>query len=93
MIKTKRPDIVVADKKVGTFQITEVAVSGDRRIVDKEQEKIEKYQDLAREIRKWWKVKTKVILIIIGALGIVAIDYQGTLMTFVLVQTSIYCKN
>ena len=79
MIKTRRIDIVVGDKKVGTYQLTDVAVSGDRRIVDKEQEKIEKYQDLAKEIRKLSKVKTKVILIIIGALGIVANRLSGYL--------------
>ena len=32
-------------------------------------EKIEKHQDLAREVQKLWNMRTKVIPIIIGALG------------------------
>ena len=32
----------------------------------KEMEKIEKYQDLAREVQKLWNMRTKVIPIIIG---------------------------
>ena len=32
-------------------------------------EKIEKYQDLARKLRKLWNMKVKVIPIIIGTLG------------------------
>ena len=35
----------------------------------KENEKVEKYQDLAREVRKMWGVRTKVIPIVVGALG------------------------
>ena len=35
----------------------------------KEDEKEEKYQDLAREIRKMWGVRTKVIPIVVGAVG------------------------
>ena len=41
----------------------------DSRVDSKEVEKIEKYQDLARELRKIWNKKVKVIPIIIGALG------------------------
>ena len=35
----------------------------------KEDEKEEKYQDLARDIRKMWGVRTKVIPIVVGAVG------------------------
>ena len=41
----------------------------DNRADVKEMEKIENYQDLARELRKIWKKRVKVIPIIIGALG------------------------
>ena len=30
------------------------------------------YQDMARELKRLWKVETKVILIVVGALGTVA---------------------
>ena len=36
----------------------------------KEMEKVDKYQDLALELRKLWGVKVKVVPIVIGALGI-----------------------
>ena len=38
----------------------------------KEREKIEKYQDIAREIRRLWKTSATVIPIVVGALGAVA---------------------
>ena len=37
----------------------------------KEQEKMDRYQDLARELKRLWKVETKVIPIVVGALGTV----------------------
>ena len=36
---------------------------------DKEVEKIEKYLDLARELKKMWNMKVKVVPLVIGALG------------------------
>ena len=38
---------------------------------EKEQEKTDKCQDLAMELRRLWKVITKVIPIVVGALGTV----------------------
>ena len=45
----------------------------------KEKEKIEKYQDLARELRKLWKVKTRVVPIVIRALGTIPNGLVGHL--------------
>ena len=36
----------------------------------KEDEKVEEYEDIAREVQKMWEVKTKVILVVMGALWI-----------------------
>ena len=44
-------------------------VSGDSRVESKEKEKIQKYQDLAKELRKLWKVGVKVVPVVVGALG------------------------
>ena len=44
----------------------------DARVEQKEQEKMDRYQDMARELKRLWKVETKVILIVVGALGTVA---------------------
>ena len=47
-----RADLVPANKRQAACQIINVAVPGDARVELKEKEKIEKYQDLARELRK-----------------------------------------
>ena len=36
---------------------------------ENEQEKVDKYQDLAREFKRLWKAEARVIPIVIGALG------------------------
>ena len=41
----------------------------DVGVIEKEDEKISKYQDLVREIGKMWNVRTHVIPIVVGALG------------------------
>jgi len=47
-----RPDLVVVDKQQAVRQIINIAVPVDARVELKEKEKIAKYQDLARELRK-----------------------------------------
>ena len=54
-------------------QIIDVAVPGDAKVELKEKEKIDKYQDLAKELRKLWKVKTRVVPIVICALRTIPI--------------------
>ena len=50
VIEARRPDLVVTEKKRRTCKIIEFAVPGDSRIEEKEKEKIEKYQDIRREL-------------------------------------------
>ena len=45
----------------------------------KEAKKVEKYQNLARELRRMWEVKTKVVPIVLGALGTVPLRLKGNL--------------
>ena len=47
------------------------AILADQRVKLKESEKINKYLDLARELKKLWKMKVTVIPIVISALGVV----------------------
>ena len=51
-IETPRPDQVVVDKERRPCKIIDLAVPGYSRIEEKEKEKIEKYQDLIRELTK-----------------------------------------
>ena len=57
VIEGRRPDCTVGDKKNRTCKITDFAASRDRRIEEKEQEKVGKCQDLAGELQKIWNVR------------------------------------
>ena len=61
VIETRRPDLVVVDKKERVCKITDFAVHGDSRIEEKEKDKIGKYQDVGRELQKIWNAKVKII--------------------------------
>ena len=49
--------------------LIDIAVPDDSRVEVKENEKVQKYQDLARELRKLWQVKVKVVPVVVGVLG------------------------
>ena len=49
-------------------QIIDFAISGDRNIAIKEQEKIDKYHVIIIELQKVWNVKVVVLPVVIGAL-------------------------
>ena len=55
--------MVVVDRYRKTCNIIDIAVPGDAGIVEKEKEKVEKYQDLRREVVRLWDVKAKVVLL------------------------------
>ena len=56
--------------------LIDVAISRDRNVIKKEAEKILKYKDLTIEIQCMWKVKTKVIPVIIGATGAISKSFR-----------------
>ena len=58
--------MVVVDKMKSTCKIIDFAVLGDSRVQEKEKEKIEKYQDLRRELQKIWNVRVKIIPVLLG---------------------------
>ena len=61
VIEARRPDMVAVDKKERICKIIDFVVPGDSRIEEKVKNKIEKYQDLGRELQKLWNVKVKMI--------------------------------
>ncbi|XP_068726529.1 uncharacterized protein [Montipora capricornis] len=75
----RRPDIVIREKKAKETIIVSIAVPGDSNVLQKETEKYEKYQDLAREIKRIWKLRTKVVPVVVGALGSVSKKQAGHL--------------
>ena len=70
VIVERRPDIVIVNKMEKTAIIIDVAIPGDKKTIDKEKKKIEKYQNLKREIQRFWNLKKiDVIHVVLGALG------------------------
>ena len=73
VVECRKPDIVIVDKKERKCVIIDVAIPGDSRVNSKEEEKIEKYQNLKQEIIKMWGMrKVEIIPIVIGALGAIS---------------------
>ena len=52
VIEARRPDFVVVGKMEKSCKIIDFAVPGDSRIEEKVEDKIEKYQELGRELQK-----------------------------------------
>ena len=61
---------MITDKRDKSCQIIDMAIPEDGRVREKEDEKVAKYQDLAREVRKMWGVRTKGYSSGSGSIGI-----------------------
>ena len=64
LIKARRPDLIIINKKKRICKIVDFAVPADHRIKLKECEKKDKYLDLARELRKPWNMQVTIIPIV-----------------------------
>jgi len=58
-IPNNKPDIVIRDKEKGTCMLIDVAISGDRNVIQKEAEKILKYTPIIY-LLKYKELKTEV---------------------------------
>jgi hypothetical protein len=71
-VKSQRPDMIIVLKNEKLCFVLDFAIPWDVRVKNKMQEKREKYEELAFELKRIWKmVKVEIIPIIIGALGAV----------------------
>ena len=61
-----------------TCKIIDFAVPGDSEIEEKK-EKIEKYQDLRRELEKVWNVRMKIVPLVVGSLGAIPKQFGNIL--------------
>jgi hypothetical protein len=61
--------------------LIDVAIPGDRNVIQKEDEKILKYKDLTTEVQRMWNVKTRVIPVKIGATGTISKSFRKYLST------------
>ena len=71
LISARRPDLIIVNKKKRICWIVDFAVLADHVVKLKESKKRDKYQDLARELKKLWNMRVMLIPIIIGVLGTV----------------------
>jgi hypothetical protein len=56
--------------------LIDVAIPGDKKVIKKESEKILQHKNLIIEIHRMWNVKAKVIPVITGATGTIAISLR-----------------
>ena len=66
-----RPDVILIDRDRKYWTIIDFSVPNDKNVEDKVNEKLNNYEELAKEIRKIHKVKTKIVPLVVGALGVV----------------------
>jgi hypothetical protein len=71
-IPNNKPDFIILDNKEGTCMLLDVAIPGDRNVINREAEKVFKYKYLVTEIRGMWNVIAKVIPVIVGATGTIS---------------------
>ena len=72
LISTRRPELIIINKKKRACKIVDFAVPADHRIKLKESEKKDKYLDLARKLKKLWDMKVTIIPTVFGAFGTVS---------------------
>ena len=70
-VNYNRPDMIMIDREENTWHIVDFAIPMDHHVKEKEEEKIDKYMELASEVRRQYRVKTVIVPIALGALGTV----------------------
>ena len=78
VMEARRPDLILVDKKAKSCVIIDVAIPGDCRIREKEIAKIEKFQNLKRELKRFRLLrKVEVVPVVVEALGCISKDFTG----------------
>ena len=72
-LRHNRPGITLLQRDTKEWTLIDIAVPADQNIIEIEEEKVERYQDLAFEIKRIHRAsKVTVIPIVIGALGTIS---------------------
>ena len=75
-----RPDIVIVNKSRWSCLLVDIACPFATRIVKKEKEKIDVYQDWRRELKRLWNLReVKTIPVITGTRGTIGSHLLGTI--------------
>ena len=78
LIPARKPDLIIINKKKENLQNCRLCCSSGPQNKPEENEKKDKYLDLARELKKLWNMKVMIVPIVIGALGTITkrlLDY------------------
>jgi len=89
-ISARRPDLVLVNKDDRHTFLIDVACTMDRNVLSKENEKVEKYQDLSIELQHLWNTRVKVVPLIIGALGSISSSIYTHLATLQVKEVSVH---
>ena len=76
VIHHRRPDIVVVNSADKTVAIIEVAITGDKRVKEKQKQKFGHYTDLEIELQRIWHSKIIITSVVRGVLGTVSKDHK-----------------
>ena len=76
-IDASRPNIIIQYHEERTCIMMDMAVPSDQSISLKEFQKLSKYKDLEIKVIKMWKLKKKIIPVVIGALGMIKKGIQN----------------
>ena len=71
-LEHNRPDITVLDRVAQRWTFVDFSVPWNKNVVRKEDEKINNYSPLVKEITKLHQVSAKVVLLVVGCLGVVS---------------------
>jgi hypothetical protein len=59
-IPNRQLTVIICDNEKQTYMLIDAAISGDRKVIKKEAEKILKHKDLTMEIQCTWNVKQNI---------------------------------
>ena len=78
VMKARRPNLTLVEKKTKSCVIIDVALTGDFRTREKEIEKIEKYENLKKKLKRLRELKkVEVVPLVIGGLGCISKGFSG----------------
>lgn len=81
-INANRPDITLVDKNKKFTYLIDVSVPSDSNVLQKEQEKLEKYSTLAIEVKQvWQQEKVMIVPLIISVTGVTSKNFVDNLKT------------
>ena len=80
-VKHNRPDNTVKEKNARKWYFVDVIVSRDYRVVMKENEKVDKYLELAQKTRTEHHIKVEIISIVIGVMSTIPEQLKNYIST------------